>query len=42
MRKGKMITDVIAVLQALGVYPVIGFIGVTVAAIFIYRYFTDR
>ncbi len=37
-----MLNSVLEILQALGVLPAIQFIAVTVAAIYIYRYLTDR
>ena len=37
-----MLDAVIEVLQRLGILPVIQFAAVAIAAIFIYRYFTDR
>lgn len=37
-----MVNDVIGLLSQLGIMPAIQFMAVAVAAIFIYRYFTDR
>jgi hypothetical protein len=37
-----MLDAVLDVLSRLGVLPAIQFIAIAVAAIFIYRYFTDR
>jgi len=37
-----MLSSVMEVLNALGVTPAIQFISISVAAIFIYRYLTDR
>lgn len=37
-----MLNQVIDVLNSLGVLSAIRFVAVAVAAIFIYRYFTDR
>jgi len=37
-----MMGDVMSVLSQLGLLPVIQFVGVTVAAVFIYRDFTDK
>lgn len=37
-----MLSAVIEVLQALGVLGAIQFSAIAIAAIFIYRYFTDR
>ena len=37
-----MINQVIDVLSQLGILPAIQFAAVAVAAIFIYRYFTDK
>lgn len=37
-----MMGSVMEILNALGLTPVLQFIGVAVAAIFIYRYFTER
>ena len=37
-----MLDAVLDVLSRLGVLPAIQFVAVAVAAIFIYRYFTDR
>jgi len=37
-----MLSAVLDVLQQLGVLGAIQFIAVTVAAIYVYRYFTDR
>ena len=38
----KMLGSVLEILSALGVLSAIQFVAVAVAAIFIYRYFTDR
>lgn len=37
-----MLNDAISVLSTLGVLPAIQFIAVATAAIFVFRYFTDR
>jgi hypothetical protein len=37
-----MFQSVMEILNGLGLTPAIQFVGVAVAAIFIYRYFTDR
>ena len=37
-----MLNDVLEVLSALGILPAIQFMAVSIATIFIYRYFTDR
>lgn len=37
-----MLNDAMGVLSILGVLPAVQFIAVAVAAIFIYRYFTDK
>lgn len=37
-----MIENVMDVLSRMGVLPAVQFIGIAIAAIFIYRYFTDR
>jgi hypothetical protein len=37
-----MLQGVVDVLNALGIMPVIQFVAVSMGAIFLYRYFTDR
>lgn len=37
-----MLSGVMEILNAMGILPAIQFIAVAVAAIFVYRYFTDR
>lgn len=37
-----MLGDVISVLSALGLLGTIQFVGISIASIFLYRYFTDR
>lgn len=37
-----MLSQVMEVLQAVGVLPAIQFIAISVAAIFVYRYFTGN
>lgn len=37
-----MLNEAISVLQTLGIYDAIRVIAVAMAAIFIYKYFTDR
>lgn len=37
-----MLEAVMNVLNTLGITPAIQFVAVTIAAIFIYRYFTDK
>lgn len=37
-----MITQAMQVLQDLGIYPVFQAVAIAVAAIFLYRYFTDK
>jgi len=41
-KENVMLNEALNVLQSLGVLTALQFIGVAVAAIFIYRYFTDR
>lgn len=37
-----MITEVMNILQQMGVLPAVQFIAVAIAAIFVYRYFTGQ
>lgn len=37
-----MFSDAVGVLQTLGIYDIFKVVAVSIAAIFLYRYFTDK